>query len=53
MLSFIKRMWEKIDGRVMFVAGIIVGWATKGILLWIKGWILGLPIFKVLFGWLC
>lgn len=46
MLGTIKKLWEKIDGRVLFVAGLVVGWATKGILIWISNWVLGKPIFK-------
>lgn len=52
MISLIKRFWEKIDGRVLFLAGLIIGWATKGVLLWLKNWIVGQPVLKILFGWL-
>ena len=48
----IKRLWEKYDGRILFVVGWITGLATRGILIWVKNWILGWPVFKVLFGWL-
>ena len=51
-ISTIKKLWEKIDGRVLFVVGLLAGWATKGILIWISNWVLGKPIFKILFGWL-
>lgn len=48
----IKKMWEKVDGRVLFVVGLVAGWATKGILLWAKDWVTGWGVTKVLFGWL-
>lgn len=48
----IKRIWEKIDGRVLFLAGLVVGWATKGILIWLQNWVTNQPVIKVLFGWL-
>lgn len=48
----IKKLWEKIDEKVFFVLGLIVGWATKGILIWLQNWIMAKPVFKVLFGWL-
>lgn len=48
----IKRIWEKIDGRVLFLAGLVVGWATKGISIWLQNWVTRQPVIKVLFGWL-
>lgn len=52
MLGIIKKLWEKYDGRILFVVGVIVGWATKGILIWVKDWVMGKALFRVLFGWL-
>ena len=51
-ISTIKKLWEKIDGRVGLLIGWIVGLATHGIWLSLKAWVEGSWLWSKLFGWI-
>lgn len=51
-ISTVKKLWEKIDGRVLFVAGWILGLATRGILISLENWVTNSWVWSKLFGWL-
>ena len=55
-LTGIKKLWERIDGRIGFITGLItgliLGLAAYGILLLLKEWIANNWLWSKLFGWI-